>query len=374
MKRYFATVARGLEEIAARELTALGALQVEPEFTGVGFAGDQELLYRVNLWARIPFRVLAPLTTFDCPSADALYRAVRRFDWTEYLHPDRTLAVDCTGGNRQLNHTHFTALQVKNAIVDQQRAHFGRRSSIDVENPDLRVNVHIHKDRCVLSLDSSGSSLHRRGYRQAGGTAPLKETLAAALLDLAEWHPEIPLVDPLCGSGTIVLEAGLKALDIAPGLLRTQFPFHNWPDYDAALWQRLVDEARTRQHTALVAPICGSDRDLAAIGFARENAARCGLREHVQLKCVNLEDLTPPTAPGILLCNPPYGERIGDPAELGELYRLLGSVLKQRFQGWTAWVLSGNADLAQYIGLRASRRIPVFNGQIECRLLKYEIF
>lgn len=217
MNHYFATVARGLEPIAAAELERLGAKEVRPDFTGVHFVGDKAMLYRVNLWARTIFRVLVPIHEFACYDAQMLYQGVQNISWDEYLRPNNTLAVDCTGGNQKLNHTHFTALQVKNAIVDQQRDKSGHRSSVDTENPDVRINVHIHQDRCILSLDSSGTSLHRRGYRPAMGLAPLKETLAAAILDMAEWDANLPFLDPLCGSGTLPLEAALKALNIAPG-------------------------------------------------------------------------------------------------------------------------------------------------------------
>ncbi|MCA1995441.1 MAG: THUMP domain-containing protein, partial [Coleofasciculus sp. S288] len=261
MNDYFATVARGLEPIAVTELERLGALDVRPDFTGVHFKGDRTLLYRVNLWARTLFRVLVPLRDFSCPDAERLYQEVQKISWEQYLQPHNTLAVNATGGNRNLNHTHFTALQVKNAIVDQQRRQFSQRSSINTENPDLLVNVHIHQNRCILSLDSSGSSLHRRGYRPAVGLAPLKETLAAALLDIAEWEPNLPFLDPMCGSGTLPLEASLKALNIAPGLFREQFAFQKWRDFDEALWQQLRQDAKNSQISELKAPIIGSDRD-----------------------------------------------------------------------------------------------------------------
>ena len=196
MNHYFATVAHGLESIAAQELERLGAQGVSPEFTGVHFVGYKAMLYRVNLWARTIFKVLVPLREFSCPNSDTLYQEVQKISWDEYLHPHNTLAVNCTGGNQKLNHTHFTALQIKNAIVDQQRSKSGQRSSVDAENPDVLINAHIDRDRCILSLDSSGTSLHRRGYRQAMGTAPLKETLAAALLDMAGWDSSLPLLDP----------------------------------------------------------------------------------------------------------------------------------------------------------------------------------
>ncbi|HEY9694149.1 MAG TPA: class I SAM-dependent RNA methyltransferase [Oculatellaceae cyanobacterium] len=374
MNNYFATVARGLEPIAAQELERLGARDVRPEFTGVHFAGDQALLYRVNLWARTIFRVLVPIREFYCSSPVMLYQEVQKISWEQYLQPHNTLAVDCTGSNQKLNHTHFTALQVKNAIVDQQRSQSGKRSSIDIENPDLLINVHIHQDRCILSLDSSGTSLHRRGYRPAMGLAPLKETLAAAILDMAEWDASLPFLDPLCGSGTLPIEAGLKALNIAPGLYRQKFGFLSWSDFDEHIWQELLDEAKNSQKLDLNETISGSDRDDDVLTQARANAERCGIGHKITFTQTDLSQLEAPTDCGILICNPPYGERLGDARELGDLYKMLGDVFKQRFKGWTAFILTGNKELAKKVGLKASRRIPIYNGSLACTLLKYELY
>lgn len=374
MSQYFATVARGLEPIAAQELERLGAKDVRPDFTGVHFAGDKRLLYRVNLWARTVFRVLATLREFPCPDASSLYQEVQKIDWQQYLKPHNTLAVNATGGNHKLNHTHYTALQVKNAIVDQQRHQFGQRSSIDTENPDILINAHIYQDRCILSLDSSGTSLHRRGYRPAVGLAPLKETLAAALLDIAEWEPSLPFLDPLCGSGTLPLEASLKALNIAPGLFRHQFAFEKWPNFDEKLWKQLLDDAENSELPALKAPILGSDKDPDILNQAQLNAEQCGVADQVKFIQTELQELEAPADSGVIICNPPYGERLGDTRELGDFYKLLGDIFKQRFKGWSAFVLTGNKELAKRVGLRAARRIPVYNGSISCTFLKYELY
>lgn len=374
MHQYFATVARGLETIAAQELEQLGAHQVHPTFTGVEFQGDRALLYRVNLWARLPFRILQVLHTCPSRTAQDLYDGVQSIDWSAYLQPHQTLAVNATGKNRQLNHTHFTALQVKNAIVDQQRDRSGQRSSVNPQNPDVQINVHIEDDQAVISLDSSGTSLHRRGYRPAMSAAPLKETLAAALIAMSDWQPEQPFLDPLCGSGTLPLEASLKALNIAPGLFRSQFGFQTWLDYDAELWQNLVQDAKHCQRSQLPAPIWGSDQDSEVIHQARINAHRCGVAEQVKFRVCDLADLEAPAEQGVILCNPPYGERLGEADELEDFYRLMGDVLKQRFKGWTAFVLSGNKALAQHIGLKSAARMSVYNGAIACKLLKYELY
>lgn len=374
MNQYFATVARGLEPIAAKELERLGAQEVRPDFTGVHFVGDRTLLYRVNLWARTIFRVLVNVAEFPCRDAETLYEEMQNIPWENYLQPYNTLAVNATGGNQKLNHTHFTALQVKNAIVDQQRRQFGERSSIDTQNPDVLINTHIYQDRCVVSLDSSGTSLHRRGYRPAMGAAPLKETLAAALLDMAEWEPSIPFLDPLCGSGTLPLEASLKSLNIAPGLFREEFAFEKWQDFDAELWDQLLQEAEDSELLNLQAPITGSDYDPDILEEARINAEKCGVAEKVTFTQTELSQVEAPADSGIIICNPPYGERLGDAAELGEFYKLIGDVFKQRFKGWTAYVLTGNKELAKRVGLKASKRIPVYNGSIQCTFLKYELY
>jgi putative N6-adenine-specific DNA methylase len=371
---YFATVARGLEAIAVQELEGLGATAVKPEFAGVAFQGDQALLYRVNLWSRLIYRVLKPIATVKAFNGEDLYKSVKKLDWSAYVIPDQTLQVTCTGKNPKLNHSHFTALQIKNAIVDQQRDRHHRRSNIDLEHPDVVINAHIHQNHCQLSLDSTGFSLHRRGYRPAMGQAPLKETLAAALLAIASWTPEQPLYDPMCGSGTFLLEAGLQSLNVAPGKFQPRFCFQHWPDYDADLWQALVSQAQAGERSHLMAPIWGSDGDQEILKQAKINAQACQLDHHIQWQWQNFADIDPPADTGILICNPPYGKRIGEVEALGDFYQQMGDIFKQRFKGWTAFVLSGNKDLTKRIGLRTAARFPVKNGNLPCTLLKYELY
>jgi putative N6-adenine-specific DNA methylase len=374
MNQYFATVARGLEALAAQELEQLGAGEVVPGFCGVHFTGDRTLLYRVNLWARLPFRILQQLDEFACADAQQLYQGIQTIDWSYYLTPDRTLAVNATGKSKQLNHSHFTALQVKNAVVDQQQQQFGARPSVDTQQPDVLINVHIYRDRATVSLDSSGQSLHRRGYRPAVGAAPLKETLAAALIQLAGWQPDLPFFDPLCGSGTLPLEASLQGLQIAPGLFRDRFGFQTWLDFDEDLWHQLIQEAKASQRQQLAAFVGGSDGNSDVIYQARTNARRCGVADQVQFFTAELAQVDAPADGGVLVCNPPYGERLGDKQQLGGFYKELGNVLKQEFKGWTAFILSGNKDLAKNIGLKSSQRIPVYNGSLPCQLMKYELY
>ncbi len=370
---YFATTSRGLEEVAAQELIRIGAENVRPDFTGVHFQGNRELLYRANLWTRTTFRILMPIARIKSFDGDELYRNVQKLDWEQYLDPNMTLAVTCTGKSQNLNHTHFTALQIKNAIVDLQKSRRGKRSSVDTENPDLIINAHIDREHCILSLDSSGSSLHRRGYRPAMGDAPMKETLAAALLEMAEWTPDLPFLDPMCGSGTLPIEAALKALDIAPGLYR-DFTFQTWLDYDRDLWQSLLKEAGDRQKDSINVPIIGSDRDLKIIRQAFANAESSGLEDYVKFARQEISTIEAPADRGVLICNPPYGVRLGNEAELGELYKLLGDIFKQRFRGWTVYILTGSMKLSKQVGLRTSKRIKLYNGAIPCTLLKYEMY
>lgn len=374
MEQYFATVARGLESLAAEELEQIGAQGVEPGFCGVAFRGDRALLYRVNLWARLPFRILWQVGEVACNDVETLYRGVQTLDWGRYLSPDRTLAVTVTGKNQALNHSHFTAVRVKDAIVDWQQSQFGERSTVDRDDPDVRINVHIRRDRATIGLDSSGHSLHRRGYRPAVGAAPLKESLAAALIQLSGWQPEQAFCDPLCGSGTLPLEASLKALKIAPGLFCDRFGFETWPDSDSTLFVQLLEEAEACQQDELPAPIWGSDGDAAVVQRAETNAYHCGVQGRVQFRQLDLAQVEAPADSGVLICNPPYGERLGRDRELGQFYKLLGDVLKQRFKGWTAFILSGNKALAKSIGLKSSQRIPIYNGPLLCQLMKYELY
>lgn len=371
--QFFATTGKGVEEVLARELVMLGMGNVSQETGGVRFQGDMAACYRANLWLRTANRVLLPLVEFACQNPQELYDGVRAIVWERWLTPDLTLAVDCNLRDSTMTHSGFVALKTKDAIVDRLRDHFGRRPSVDTKDPDLRVNVHLVKNRCILSLDTSGSPLDRRGYRLARTEAPLRETLAAALLELAGWDGTVPLVDPMCGSGTIPIEAALKAGRRAPGLLR-QFGFQRWSAFDRTLWQRLLEEAREEALATLPAPIIGSDMSARAVATARENCERAGVDGLIQLAQRELADFTPPPGPGILIVNPPYGQRLGEEEALKPLYRQLGDVMKQRCKGYTAYVFTGSSELAKCVGLKATRRIVLFNGPLECRLLKYELY
>ncbi len=374
MTEYFATVARGLEQLAAEELTEIGATDIVPGFCGVSFHGDRELLYRINLCARLPFRVLVKLGEFPSMDGDELYESIQSIDWGEYLTPDLTLAVTVTGKNTQLNHSHLTAVQVKRAITTQQTKQFGDRSNVDIADPDVRINVHLDRDLATVSLDSSGNSLHRRGYRSAVGDAPLKESLAAALVKMSGWTPDLAFVDPLCGSGTLPLEAAMQALNIMPGVFHESFGFERWLDFDPELFDRLLKAAETGEKKDLQPIIIGSDRSYEVIKQAQSNALKSGVGSYIQFAQLDLAEVEAPADTGILLCNPPYGERLGRDEDLGAFYKLLGDIFKNRFKGWTAYVLSGNKQLAKSIGLRSAERTTVYNGTLPCQLMKYELY
>lgn len=378
MNRYFAISAKGIESVTASELTRLGAKEVKAIPGGVHFEGDLELLYRANLWLRTASRVLMPLKEFSAKTPQMLYDQVRRLKWEQLLNPDMTFAVDCTLSGQKIegmNHSKYVALKIKDAIVDQLRMKQGARPNVDTERPDIKVVAHVSNGRCTLSLDSSGASLHERGYRVSGAKAPLKETLAAAIIELSGWNPETPFIDPMCGSGTLVLEAALKARNVAPGLFRDRFGFFGWPDFDEKLWQELVEDAMSKKLDRAPQPIVGSDRDRYAIATALDNAKRAGLTRTVHFERRELNALEPVgEKPGTLIVNPPYGERLGEVEELKGLYEQLGDLFKQRMKGYTAFIFTGNLELSKSVGLRASRRIELFNGPIECRLLRYDMY
>ena len=366
---FFATCGRGIEPILAEELHGLGARAVEPGRGGVAFDGGLEMLYRANLWLRTAIRVLRPVLEATVQSPDELYDAVRNFDWSHLMTPEHTLAVDCNVRDSAITHSKFAALRVKDAICDQFVAKCGRRPSVDVETPMVGLNLHIYRNQAVLSLDSSGESLHKRGYRPIQTRAPLNEALAAALVLRTGWRGAVPFVDPLCGSGTLPIEAAWIALHRPPGLTRKRFGLQGWMDYDVRLWTALRDEARRGVLKSLPAPVVGSDVRGDAVSFAITNAKAAGIGNLLRFGKRDVRDLVPPEAPGVLLCNPPYGERIGEERELRSLYRLLGEVF-QRLSGWSCWVFTGNANLARCIGLEAFEEVPLFNGKIPCRLLR----
>lgn len=380
---FFATAPRGIEQMLADELRGLGAAQVKDTRAGVSFAGPLEIGYRACLWSRLASRVLMPLAHFEAADPEALYAGVDAIDWSLHLEPEGTLAVDANVAASGINHSQFAALKVKDAIVDQFRQRCGVRPGIDLERPNIRVNLYLYKDQATLSLDLSGESLHRRGYREEARLAPMKENLAAAILVRAGW-PDVAaaggtLVDPMCGSGTLPLEAALMAGDVAPGLLREYFGFLGWRGHDEALWQRLRAEAFKRREAGLskIPVIIGFDAAPGAVHAALTNAKNAGLQDRVHFEKRELAAMAPPAGKqvrtGLVIANPPYGERLGDVNELHPVYACLGEGLKAHFAGWQAAVFTGNPELGRNLGLRARKTHPFFNGALECKLLRFEI-
>lgn len=378
--KFFATAPKGVASLLADELRAFGAIEVKESPAGAYFEGSLETAYRACLWSRTANRILLPIAGFDAASPDALYAGVSAIDWQEHLVSSGTLAVDFSSSLSRIEHTHFGALKVKDAIVDQFRARCGERPSVRLERPDLRINVYLHRNRATVSIDLSGDSLHRRGYRASPVLAPLKENLAAAILLRAGW-PQVAadggaLVDPMCGSATLPIEAALIAGDCAPALGREYFGFNGWLGHQPALWQRLRQEAGERRHLGLarVPPIAGFDDDRSAVRAALDNVAGAGLQSHVHIERRALGEMAPlGDRAGLLIVNPPYGVRLGDDASLAPLYQELGSVLRQQFVGWKAALFTGNPDLAKTLGIRARRTHKLYNGAIECRLLHFDV-
>lgn len=363
----------GLEPVLAEELVSLGARDVQPKSRVVTCIGDLSVLYGANLWCRTAIRVLRPLASFAAPDEKALYRGISAVDWTPWVRPDGTLAVDANVRSSFTTHSLFVAQLAKDAIVDAFRERTGRRPSVDLERPDCRIAVSLFQDMATVYVDSSGESLHKRGYRRKAGEAPVSETLAAGIVKLTGWDGTQPLVDPMCGSGTFLIEAGLMLRNIAPGLFREEFGFERWSDFDEALWRRLREDARRAIRRDAKAELRGIDKDAAVVAVAQENVARAGLEGLVKIETGDFFTWSGmPETPGTLLMNPPYDERL--PVDnVAELFQKTGDRLKRAYGGWKAYVLAGNLEAAKYVGLKASRRIPLFNGSIECRLFEYEL-
>ena len=371
---YFATTSRGLEEVLAAELAELGGSRIAIAAGGVAFSGNLPLCYRANLWLRTANRVLLSLSAFPAPTPDALYEGTKALPWPDLFPVDARFAVEAAVRDSGITHSHFAAQKAKDAVVDRFRERLRRRPDVDTVDPQVRIHLRIFRDECTLSLDTSGESLNRRGYRADPTEASLRETLAAGMVMLTGWDGNGPLADPMCGSGTIPIEASLLSAGRAPGLLRSSFGFQRLAGYDRKEWERLVAEARERARAAPRSRIEGSDRSGEAVRGALRNARRAGVDGWVRFRTLEIREFAPEGAAGTILCNPPYGVRMEGGPEAESFYRAMGEAFKKRCRGWTAWVLSGNPEVTRFIGLKASRRIPLRNGPIDCRLLKYELY
>lgn len=377
----FATTPKGLELLLVDELRALGAVDAAEKLAGVAFTGDLTLAYKACLWSRLANRILLGLGNEPAATPEELYAGVQTIAWDEHIDPNGTFAVHCVCSQSNINHSLFAAQKIKDAIVDQLREKYGVRPNVERDQPGVSVYVYLHRDRAAISLDLSGESLHKRGYRLALGSAPLKENLAAAILLRAGWpkgaKEEGTLLDPMCGSGTLLIEAALMAGDVAPQLSREYFGFLGWKKHQPEIWQPLVLEARKRAQQGLAGlpPIIGYDHDPAAIKNAFDNIERAGLRGHIHVEKRDLSVFAPHAnaKPGLVVVNPPYGERLGEVEELQPLYTHLGEKLKQGFTGWKAAVFTGNPDLGKQMGLRAKKYYALFNGALPCKLLLFDV-
>jgi putative N6-adenine-specific DNA methylase len=374
VRRYFATTFKGLEEVLAGEIAALGGEDVSIGTGSVSFSGDMTLCYRANLWLRSANRVVMLLSEFPAPTPAALYEGVREVPWPELFPPERTIAMDATVRDSGITHSHFAAQKTKDAVVDRFRDAFGRRPDVDTKSPDVRIVVRIVHDVCSVSIDTSGESLHRRGYRAHPTEASLKETLAAGLVLLAGWQGGEPLVDPACGAGTIPIEAALIAGNVAPGSLGRPFGFQRLHGFDEKGWEELLSEARDAARHPVPVRIEGSDISPGAVSGAIRNAVNAKVSERVLFNARSIQNFSPGDGPGTILCNPPYGARLPGGEQAEAFYREMGEALKKRCRGWTAYLLSGNPAVTKFLGLKSSRKIPVMNGPIDCRLLKYELY
>ena len=378
----FATTPKAMETILTDELRTFGINNIKATMAGVAFQGDLETAYRACLWSRTANRILLVLSSFEVKTQEDLYNGVQQINWFEHINPDDTFAVSFSAKNSQaINNTHFGALKVKDAIVDQMRDTFQKRPSIDTERPNIRINVYLQGEQAQLSLDLSGESLHRRGYRDVNIRAPMKENLAAAMLLRCGW-PEIAkhkgtLIDPMCGSGTLLLEAGMIAADYAPGLLRDYFGFIGWKKHDAECWKKLRMEALQRRKTGMdtLPIIVGFDQNKQTVKTALAHIANAGLQNKIHVERRDIEDAEPAESwkTGLLICNPPYGERLGDEQETAELYKKFGESLKAHFLGWKAAMIISNPELGFRLGIRSQKPITLFNGALECKLLRLNI-
>jgi len=362
----------GLEGVLAEELESLGATDILHLNRAVSFTGSRELLYRVNYCCRTALRVLKPLFHFEINEQKDLYDRLHEHPWENLLDPMQTLSIDAVISYTVFTNSQFVAQKSKDAIVDRIREKCGTRPSVDLDHPDLRINVHLFKDLCTVSLDSSGASLHRRSYRQSTGPAPINEVLAAGLLRLSGWDLTTPLFDPMCGSGTLLIEAGMLAKNIPAGYFRREWGFMHWKDFDQGLWET-VKAASDEKIVPLTVPLYGADRAQKAIASAKENIRFAGLSEGIRLKEVSFEESTPPVEKGFIVCNPPYDERIRLDDAIA-FYKMIGNTLKRNYSGYTAWFISSDLASLKFIGLRPSKKITVYNGPLECRFVQFALY
>ncbi len=363
----------GLEEVLCTELAELGARRIERHNRAVRFTGDRACMYRANLCLRTALRILVPINSFSVRHEKDLYDAVHAMPWGTFMDVSDTFAVHCTLNSDLFTHSQFLALKAKDAIADHFRDRSGIRPNVDVDMPTLRIVLHVHGDRCTVSLDSSGTSLHQRGYRDQTNLAPINEVLAAGMILLSKWDKQGTLVDPMCGSGTILIEAAMLAYNIPPNHDRAQFGFERWKDFDAALWNRVYDEAMAQ--VRMNGPvIIGGELSPHVARKAIANIHNAGLEEFITVNTCPFAELEAPEGPGVLIINPPYGERMDKDEDINAVYKMIGDTLKRKWAGWTAWVITSNLEAAKFIKLTPKPKIKLYNGALDCRFLRYELY
>lgn len=374
MNKEFPLIAKtlqGLEDILAKELAQIGANNIQKEKRGVSFTGNNELMYKANLHCRTAIRILKPIFTFQAKNADEIYAQIKKIHWEKYFSAKESFAISAVVYSETFSHSKFVTYKVKDAIVDYFKEKFNERPSIKITNPDVYLNIHIAHTTCTISLDSSGESLHKRGYRSDQTEAPLNEVLAAGLIMLTGWKGESDFLDPMCGSGTLLIEAAMIALNIPPGVFRKEFAFEKWKDFDSEVFDRVYNDdsnERIFKHK-----IYGSDISAQALKITEENCKSAGLSKYISLQKANFMELPTPTQKTLIVTNPPYGERIGGNS-INKLYAEIGETLKHRFPGSEAWIISSNMEGFYKIGLRPSQKYLLLNGSIECEYRKYELF
>lgn len=375
MAKFLAMTSKGLVDALDQELQNLDLKTLSKTPSGVVFESNWAGCYKANLMLRTATRVVLPVLDFPAYKPEELYHNVRKHDFTKYIDPKQTMAVQASVRDSVFRDQRFVALKIKDAIVDQFREKYGVRPDVDSDEPDLLIHARVVKNEVSLAVDTSGRSLAQRGYRKQTTQAPLREHLAAALLEMTGWTPDLPLVDPMCGSGTILIEAALKGQKTPPGSLRGSFAFQRFSAFQEEAWESVLSEALDQEDEDAELSLFGFDISSQALDAAKTNARKAQVADLIEFNRKNIQDLEPPTEkPGIVIINPPYGERLGgDLFDLKDLYWALGKTLKERFRGWTCWILSGHEELTPELKLKSTRRIPVYNGPIECRFLEYQI-
>ncbi len=374
MAKFFASCPIGLSDLVEKELKQMGLQTWAKTQAGVVFESNWAGCYKANLNSRFASRILKPLLDFTAFTEEELYNNVRKHDFTKYIREDQTLAIDATVKESNCKDQRYLAMKVKDAIVDQFREKYGTRPDVSNDEPDLKIHIRGYQNLYNMALDTTGNSLFMRGYRTKTGEAPLKENLAAGMIGLSEWDQKSPLLDLFCGSGTLLIEAAMMALNMAPGIHRNKFGFMMLKDFDETVWDQVVADANDNEKETLDFKLFGFDHDKRVIQMAKDNAKNAGVGQFLDLKVSPIAVSAPPVEKGLIVCNPPYGARIGDEDNLKDVYRDLGFTLKNRFQGWDAWIMSGNKDLLKEMKLKSTRQHYLFNGNIECRLLKYEMY